>query len=62
MAQRRGRSWGPVIAPAVILAVMVLLAVLIGSGVWMTAALVVGLVALMFLVIAIASRLPTRRG
>jgi hypothetical protein len=43
-----GKTWAPVIVPSVIVALMVLLAVLVGGRVWMTAALVVGLIALMF--------------
>ena len=37
---------------------MVALAVIIHDGVWMTAALVVGLIALVFLIIALFNRLP----
>lgn len=40
---------------------MVVLAIIIRDGVWMTAALVVGLAALGFLIAAILNRMPTRK-
>lgn len=59
MGKRRRKSLGPVIFPIVVIVVMVVLALVIRDGVWMTAALVVGLVALVFLVIALFNRLPS---
>ena len=61
MGQRRRAPLGPIIFPLVILVVMVVLAIIIRDGVWMTAALVVGLAALGFLIAAILNRMPTRK-
>ena len=58
MGKRRRASLGPIIFPIVVIVVMVALAVIIHDGVWMTAALVVGLIALVFLIIALFNRLP----
>jgi len=58
MARGRGKSWAPVVIWFVIVIVTVGLAFLIGSGVWMTTLLVIGLIALAFAVVGVFSRLP----
>jgi hypothetical protein len=58
MARRRGKSWAPVVVPLIVVVATVLLAFLIASGVWMTALLVVGLIALAFALISLFSRIP----
>jgi hypothetical protein len=58
MARGRRKSWAPVVVWFVIVVVMVGLAFLIGSGVWMTTLLVIGLIALAFAVVGVLSRLP----
>jgi hypothetical protein len=61
MARGRQTSWGPVIRPAVALILLLIFAFVLRGSIWMTAALVLALIAFAFLAIAVLSRIPTRK-
>lgn len=61
MARTRRGSWGPVIRPLVFIVLMLVVAFIFRGSVVMTAALVLGLVGLAFLLIALFTHLPAPR-
>lgn len=61
MARNRRGSWAPVIRPLVVLVAMLIVALVFYGSVIMTGALVIGLFALAFALIALLGRIPVRR-